>query len=499
VLVPPIYWVTLAVIAGDALGNLRVGIPLWVAFLLSLGALAMMVAARPGSGVALALLGITAVASVPAYRLLTASLSPAGVTSLADGSIVAIEGEVVAVPEHLFGWRTRLVVSVKRAGESEGGFGPSSGLIRVTAVGKDENFREGDDVFVRARLFFPRNFGNPGQFDYRAYLERHGIAATMFVPARPYAGAAIRVIGYHPHFPSSEFEAIRNRIGAFIDANLRGTERAMMRALVIGDRGGIGERLRSRFALTGMAHLLVISGLHLGFVAAAVFVLVRLLLGFFPALLARGWGNKMAAFAAALAVSAYASIAGHHVSTDRALVMVLSYTIAIMIDRSREVLASLALAALAICLVLPGSTADISFQLSFASVLVIILGMRRFTAWWKARLRPLRAVKGAGRIGLIGAEVLAGYFAVSFWALLATAPLTAYYFNQFGQRRCGANRGLWRNGMRPDRSGAELHLDPGCRNDPETGGRDGGGRLVACRMVSPMAVCMGSGLHADDP
>lgn len=391
----------------------------------------MLLAARPSLGVALALLGIAAAASLPPYRLLTPSLSPAGITSLADGSIVAIEGEVVAVPEHLFGWRTRLAVAVKRAGESGDRLAPSSGTVSVTAVGRDENFREGDEVFVRARLFFPHDFGNPGEFDYRAYLERHGVVATMFVPARPYARLTIRIIGYHPHFPSSEFETIRNRIGAFIDTNLHGTERAIMRALVIGDRGGIGERLRSRFALTGMAHLLVISGLHLGFVAAAVFVMVRLLLGFFPALMARGWANKIAAFAAAVAVTAYASIAGHHVSTDRALVMVLAYTIAIMLDRSREVLASLALAALVICLVLPGSTADISFQLSFASVLVIILGMRRFTGWWRTRYRAAEPPSRLARAGLIAAEVLMGYFAVSFWALLATAPLTAYYFNQF--------------------------------------------------------------------
>src|SRR5208282_601700 len=137
---------------------------------------------------------------------------------------------------------------------------------------------------------------------------------------------------------------------------------AEMRALVIGDQGEIGEPLRETFARTGMAHLLVISGLHLSIVAAAM-------------------------FAAALAVCAYASIAGHHVSTVRALVMVLAYMLAVMIDRSREAIAPLALAAIVICVALPGSTADIGFQLSFASVIAIVLGMRRFTAWFARRKR----------------------------------------------------------------------------------------------------------------
>ena len=153
--------------------------------------------------------------------------------------------------------------------------------------------------------------------------------------------------------------------------------------------------------------------------------------GIFPALTARGYANKFAAAAAALTVCAYASIAGHHVSTMRALVMVLAYTVAILIDRSRELLASLALAALIICFVLPGSTADIGFQLSFASVLVILIGMRRFAACWRWRYaNPLAPPVERSRLNLIG-ESIAGYVAVSFWALIGTAPLTAFHFNQF--------------------------------------------------------------------
>jgi competence protein ComEC len=130
--------------------------------------------------------------------------------------------------------------------------------------------------------------------------------------------------------------------------------------------------------------MLVISGLHLGFVAAAAFAFVRLTMMLFPALTARGYANK-AALAAALGASAYAAIAMPYVSTARALVIVLAYTLAVIADRARALLASLALAAIVICLALPGSTADIGFQLSFASVLTIVTGMRRFAPWWRRR------------------------------------------------------------------------------------------------------------------
>ena len=93
---------------------------------------------------------------------------------------------------------------------------------------------------------------------------RQGIAATMFADnPKPNHAAAIAVIGHANVFPAALIEAMRDRIRVFIDANLPYPESAEMRALIIGDRGDIDESLRQRFALTGMAHLLVISGLHL--------------------------------------------------------------------------------------------------------------------------------------------------------------------------------------------------------------------------------------------
>ncbi|MGH7905663.1 MAG: DNA internalization-related competence protein ComEC/Rec2, partial [Candidatus Binataceae bacterium] len=264
-----------------------------------------------------------------------------------------------------------------------------------------------------------------------AWLERNGIAATLTIPLHPRDGTGIRLIGYRSIFPASMVEAIRGRIRQFIDANCAYPESAELKALVIGDRSGIDDNLRDEFARTGMAHLLVISGLHLGLVAAAGFALARFILGFFTLLLERGYANKIAALFAACAVISYAAIAGHHVSTTRALVMVLTYMFAIVIDRGREVLASLAFAAIIICVLFPGSSADIGFELTFASVLAIVLGMRRFIRWWRRRIQPVARNAAGIPWPYAAAVIVAGYFAVSFWALLGTAPLTARYFNQF--------------------------------------------------------------------
>jgi competence protein ComEC len=390
----------------------------------------MFLAARARPGVALSLAAIAGAATIPVHAILAPPASALSLRRFPDGAVVRIEGRLIREAERYHG-RVHLFVEAERASQAPELLRPARGTVRVTVL-KPVDFRIGETVRISARIRFPRNFGNPGEFDYEAYQARQGIAATMVVP-RIRAGPApsVEVVDYRPEFPATAIEAIRRRIGAFIDAHLEYPEREEMRALIIGDRGGINDQLRNRFALTGMAHLLVISGLHLGFVAAAVFAIARLLLGFFPTLLIRGWANKIAAIAGAIAVTAYAAIAGHHVSTLRALIMVLSYVTAIVIDRSREVLASLALAALVICFVFPGSSADIGFQLSFCSVLVIIVGMRRFADWWKRRSELFVRVNAPGVWRYRIAEAILGYLAVPFWAMVGTAPLTAYHFNQF--------------------------------------------------------------------
>ncbi len=426
--IAPIYAVAIACVAGDALGNFHLAISLPLALALAALALGSFLAARPTLGLTAAYLALAFAASAAAANLLEPRAAH-GIAAMTDGSRVTIEGHLYREAEHE-AYGDRLYVAVERAAANDATMLPSRGNVRVAVLGGGD-FKLGDEIRLTARIHFPRNYGNPGEFDYAGLMARDGIDATMTAPDKSRGSAKFQIIGHRSRFPASGIESIRTHIGAFFDRNLAYPENAEMRALVIGDQGEIGDPLRQTFARTGMAHLLVISGLHLSIVAAAMFAVARLAMMLFPALANRGYANKFAALAAMLAVCAYASIAGHHVSTVRALVMVLAYMLAVAIDRSREALAALALAAIVICVALPGSTADIGFQLSFASVIAIVLGMRRFAAWFARRQRvgTLRGEPPSPRWRFLGATT--GYLAVSFWAMAGTAPLTAYHFNQF--------------------------------------------------------------------
>ncbi|MGA6971214.1 MAG: DNA internalization-related competence protein ComEC/Rec2 [Candidatus Binatus sp.] len=427
--IPAIYAVAIAVVAGDALGNFHFTISPWLAVSIAGLALGALLASRRTLGLAATYLAIALAANVAVANVLDPPHDERSIASFVDGSRVAIEGRLYRETEHE-AYGDRIYVAVDRGAEQGAAMSQSSGNVRVAVLGGG-SFKLGDEIRLTARIHFPRNYGNPGDFDYVGLMARDGIAATMTAAGKSLGSPVFQIIGHRSTFPASQIESVRAHIGEFFDRNLAYPENAEMRALVIGDQGEIGDPLRQTFARTGMAHLLVISGLHLSIVAAVMFAAARLAMMLAPGLASRGYANKVAALAAMIAVCVYASIAGHHVSTIRALVMVLAYMLAVAIDRPREAIASLALAAIVICVALPGSTADVGFQLSFASVIAIVLGMRRFAAWFarRKRLGRLRGEPSSPRWRFI--EVPVGYLAVSFWAMVATAPLTAYHFNQF--------------------------------------------------------------------
>jgi competence protein ComEC len=198
-------------------------------------------------------------------------------------------------------------------------------------------------------------------------------------------------------------------------------EKAVLKALVFGDRSGIGDGLRERFNRAGAGHLLAISGLHVGIVATLVFGVFRWILSFLPPLLWRGWGRQWAAAATLVPVLAYGLLAGMSPSTQRAVLMVAVFLAALILGRTQDTLNTLAVAALLILALFPPALFSISFQLSFAAVLAIVYGLEKVGALGEQQVGP--PVKRAGRR-------LTGFVLVSFLAIAGTAPVVLYHFNQ---------------------------------------------------------------------
>jgi competence protein ComEC len=301
--------------------------------------------------------------------------------------------------------------------------------VRLTWRTPDRMFFQGDRVAFRAMLRRSSGSLNPGGFDYAVYLERQGIDAIATVTGseavqflesgRAHAWWAIW----------NQFDRWRGSIRLAALHTLPQPALGLYVGIIIGDQGYLDPDLRDQFMVTGTVHLLSISGSHLGLVALLIFAVVRWTMLFLPAdwlltLSRRITPTRMAAVCTLLPVASYACLAGAELATMRSLLMVTVGLGAIWLGQERRLFHALSAAAVGILLHDPQALFDISFQLSFLSV-IAIAGWLSWTTEAKAEELPdepsfLRTCARWGRDSVVMSGVVT----------VVTLPLVAYYFNQ---------------------------------------------------------------------
>lgn len=343
---------------------------------------------------------------------------------VAAGEVI---GRVVAPVQHAPNRLTVLLESERAMLEGDSSLAP--GLVRLVWRDPGQGLLHGDRIRFRAKLHPPTGSFNPGGFDYAGYLERQGIGAVGTVSGPD----AVRVIASGG---ADWGWAVWNRIdrwrGAIRDAAIRSLEQpalGIFLGIVIGERGYLQQELQDWFMVTGTVHLLSISGSHLGLVALVMFWLVRHAVLRLPApwllTLSRVLTpTRVAVVVTWPIVAVYALLAGAELATIRSLVMITMALATVWLGYERHLRHATATAAILIVAHDPRAIFDISFQLSFLSVLAIVQ-----CAGWLRQPGDGTETTGspwAGRLWRYGAEALA----VSGAVTLATLPLVALYFHQ---------------------------------------------------------------------
>ncbi|MFQ5958013.1 MAG: ComEC/Rec2 family competence protein, partial [Alphaproteobacteria bacterium] len=236
--------------------------------------------------------------------------------------------------------------------------------VRVTVRRADPSLVPGDWVSLRAALSPPPAPAAPGAFDFarKAYFE--GIGAVGFALGRAHAIAA--PAGGIPGGWLPAVGRLRHAVTARLLAGLDGQAGAVAAALLTGERGAIADDVLAAVRDAGLAHLLAISGLHLGLVATILFFAVRALLALSERLALRFAIKKWAACAALAGTAFYLLLAGTTIPTQRAFLMSGLVIVAILFDRTAVSMRSVAWAAVAVLLLRPESLLSASFQMSFA-------------------------------------------------------------------------------------------------------------------------------------
>lgn len=293
--------------------------------------------------------------------------------------------------------------------------------IRVTFRATDSPAAPGLELRGLAILRPPPPPVAPGGYDFQrqAYFDQIGGVGFILGTATVVGDG-----GESAWSLEIQLEHLRRQVEARISAALSGPDAALANALVVGERGQIADLDRDALRDAGLAHLLAISGLHIGIVAGFLFWSIRALLALWPAIALRYPIKKWAATTALLCALIYMLIAGATPPTQRAFLMVAIALLAIMIDRNPISMRLVGVAAFAILALSPSIVLGPSFQLSFAAVIALIAAFE----WVEARRVLLDSRPGRARN-----RPLVYLGAVTYSTLIATvstAPFALFHFQQ---------------------------------------------------------------------
>lgn len=259
-----------------------------------------------------------------------------------------------------------------------------------------------------------------GDYDFQLRAWFEGLGAVGYVMGRCRGGTLGPPKGL-AGMATVHLASFRARLAAHVNDVAGERAGGFAAALMAGDRSYMAPEDAEALRGSGLAHLLAISGLHMGIVGGLVYLILRRGLALIEPLALRIAVQKPAAAGALVASAAYLALSGASVSTQRAFIMAAIFFGAILVDRAALSLRSFALAMMAVVAFHPESVVSPGFQMSFAATGALIA---TYEAWTRRR-RQTGGPRAAG-IGF----TLKSLVVTSLVAGLATGPFALYHFGR---------------------------------------------------------------------
>ncbi|MEG2597886.1 MAG: ComEC/Rec2 family competence protein [Muribaculaceae bacterium] len=248
-----------------------------------------------------------------------------------------------------------------------------------------------------------RNMGNPDEFDYVSYMKHEGILYTQHIKRSDYS-----IVGNSHSINAISKRCQRLLINRILVSDISIPAQQFIITALLGDRYILDDDVRSSFSDAGIAHILAVSGLHVGIIT----IIITFLL--YP--LSRLNMQRFRLMLTLIILIAYAFITGLSPSVLRATIMAAFFITSYMLYRGNTGLNALCGAALFILIFSPMAIFSVGFQLSFLSVLSILTLSKKLNPF-----SPKNKIK----------YYICGLFAVSISAMLGTGIVSAYYFHSF--------------------------------------------------------------------
>lgn len=281
------------------------------------------------------------------------------------------------------------------------------GRVLVNVFAK-ENFSYGDELILEGSLYRPFNYGKETNFSYRDYLGNQGIYSILSVKKE---NKIVVVAGRdRGNFFKSLAFRMKHRFKNIFEQYLWPVNSAVLSGIILGERQNIPQDIRQSFIQTGTSHIIAISGFNVGIVAFMVLIMLKAL----------GIKRRPRYLLTIPILIIHMLAVGGASSVVRATIMAMVVLAGYLLEREAHIINALSLSALLILGYNPMQIFDVGFQLSFVSVLGIVVFSPKIAkvaekVFLKQKLTHFHRVMLSG-------------FSVSLSAWLVTFGFVAYYF-----------------------------------------------------------------------
>jgi len=337
---------------------------------------------------------------------------------------VDLTGKIINPPER-FRKKTRIYLDSENI-TFNGKHHHVSGKVVLSIYNRELPYIYGDRIKVyEVRLRRPRNFNNAGAFDYVTYMKNRDIYVMGAI------GNRHKIELIDKNNGNELFKVVyqlKDKMLKSFEAYLRKENAPIVIAMVLGEKGFLTRGDKELFLKSGTAHLMAVSGLHVGFVAFVSFWTIRkaiscIMARFFLEKALSGWIVPIAALSSIVPVIFYMLLVGWKPSCVRAGIMAIIYLFALASTRQKEIYRSIFIAAFIILMWKPLSFLDYGFQLSFMAILTIIFCYRELVEKNETGNDiPFQENKMV--------KIIRDNIAINLFATLGTSPLIFYYFNR---------------------------------------------------------------------
>ena len=305
---------------------------------------------------------------------------------------VIVEGKVISEPEpakngQRFVLKARMLNGYERVNEKILAYAPPGYQIAY-----------GDIISIEGRPSKPKGADFPLVFDYGKYLARTGIYTILQASSFQHIESAANPV-------KKLALGFRKDLLKKTDDYFKKPYSGLFKSLIIGDKAALEPQTKENFADAGLMHVLVVSGLHVGFAGGLLLTVFKIC----------GFPLKKALLLSMLFIFLYVISTGANPPALRAAIMFSSVLIALALDREPLIYNSLALSALLILLFAPQQLFTASFQLSYAATVGIIYFYRKIYSVF-------------GNIKNAVLRFFTGVFSVTVSAQIALIPVCLYYF-----------------------------------------------------------------------